>query len=305
MTSYNRREFINTFGKYGLAGLGVSTLLPACIAYQEVVNTLESRGLITAGVSNGLTTLGQSYEDITPEQEYYIGRSISAVVLNTYRPYENEKANHYINVLGHTLSQASDKPETFNGYHFLIQDSDDINAFAAPGGFIFLTRGMVRCCNHEDAVAAVLSHEIGHIQHTHGLKAIKQSRLTSALTMLGTEAGKKYGDEDLKQLATDFEDSIQDISNTLITSGYSRSTEREADKAAVTILDRVGYNPNGLVEMLRTMEKKLKPGGLDFARTHPSPANRIQDIQNVIGNTGDVEKPAGRQDRFTAALGNV
>jgi predicted Zn-dependent protease len=196
-------------------------------------------------------------------------------------------------------------PETFGGYHFLIQDSDEINALAAPGGLIFITRGMLRCCQHEDAVAAVLAHEIGHVQAKHGLQAVKKSRITSALTTIGIEGTKSFGGEELAELTETFENSISDITATLVNNGYSRGFEREADKAALTILKRVGYDPNGLVDMLSVMSKKLKPGGLDFAKTHPSPASRIADIQKIIGETTKVIKPEPRQARFMAGLGSI
>ena len=138
-------------------------------------------------------------------------RSIVVIIINKYKPYNNKRANAYINLLGQTLAKASDMPETFNGYHFLILDSDEINAFAAPGGLIFITRGMLRCTQSEDAVAAVLAHEIGHVQFKHGLQAIKKSRVTSALITLGTEGVKTFGQEDLASLTETFEGSIGEI----------------------------------------------------------------------------------------------
>ena len=91
----------------------------------------------------------------------------------------------------------------------------------------------------------------------------------------------------------------------MINNGYSRSFERQADVGAVTILKRVGYDPDGLVDMLKEMEKKLKPGGPDFAKTHPSPESRIADIQKHIGKYAKVQEPKVRQKRFLAALGNI
>jgi predicted Zn-dependent protease len=247
----------------------------------------------------------KSFEDFTPEQEYYIGRTVGAIIVNQYQPYDNEDANRYINVLGQTLAQASDMPETFAGYRFLILDTEEINAFAAPGGLIFVSRGLLRCCQNEDAVAAVLAHEIGHVQLKHGLQAIKKSRVTAALTNVAIEGVKKHGDKELAELTQVFEDSIFDITTTLITNGYSRSFERQADMAAVTILQRVGYDPNGMIDMLTIMQERLQPGGLDFAKTHPSPEDRIADIQENIGSYSKVETPEVRQQRFIAALGNV
>ncbi|MBE0616596.1 MAG: M48 family metalloprotease [Proteobacteria bacterium] len=247
--------------------------------------------------------LAKTFEDITPEQEYYIGRAVGAVVLSRYRPYDDPVANAYVNLLGQTLAQASDRPETFGGYHFLMLDSDEVNAFAAPGGLVFVTRGMLACCAHEDALAAVLAHEIGHVQLRHGLKAIKASRLTGALTVLAAEGAKTFGGEELAQLTQDFQDSVSDVTQTLINSGYSRGAEADADAAAVALLQRVGYEPSGLIDMLQAMETRLVPGGSDFGKTHPSPESRIAAVTKLLGAREPVRPVvAARQARFEAAL---
>ncbi|MBW1799111.1 MAG: M48 family metalloprotease [Deltaproteobacteria bacterium] len=256
-------------------------------------------------VARSVKAVAKTFEDFTPEQEYYIGRAVGAMVLNKYRPYEHREANFYINLLGQTLARASDLPETFGGYHFLILDSDEINAFAAPGGLIFITRGLIKCCDNEDALAAVLAHEVGHVQLKHGLQAIKKSRVTSALTTLAMEGAKTAAGADLAQLTQTFEGAISDITTTLINNGYSRAFEREADLAAVTILNRVGYNTGGLMDMLKVMGKRLQPGASDFARTHPSPANRIADIEGKMAGYTAVAVPEVRWDRFKAILGNI
>jgi predicted Zn-dependent protease len=269
-------------------------------------NLGSATGLLTESqaqsAKNAGKALAKSFEDITPEQEYYIGRAVGAVVLSRYRPYDLPRVNAYVNLLGQTLAQASDQPETFGGYHFLVLDSDEVNAFAAPGGLVFVTRGMLACCAHEDALAAVLAHEIGHVQLKHGLKAIKTSRLTSALTVLAAEGAKTFGGEQLAQLTQDFQDSVSDVTQTLINSGYSRGAEADADAAAVTLLRRVGYAPSGLIDMLHEMEARLVPGGTDFAKTHPSPESRIAAITKLVGAQTPVRPVAARQARFEAAL---
>jgi predicted Zn-dependent protease len=290
-----------------------SMVISGCKSMEAVTNIGTSIGVATGritesqaeSISKSAKAVAKTFKDFTPEQEYYIGRTIAAVILNKYRPYSDQKANDYINLLGQTLAKASDMPETFGGYHFLIQDSDEINALAAPGGLIFITRGILKLCKTEDAVAAVLAHEIGHVQAKHGLQAIKKSRVTSAITTLGVEGAKSFGGEELAGLTKTFENSIADITATLVNNGYSRNFERQADQAAVTILQRVGYDPNGLVAMLQVMGENLKPGGHDFAKTHPSPQSRIVDIQKIIGTYATVNKPDTRQQRFLAALGGI
>ncbi len=249
--------------------------------------------------------VAKSFQDFTPEQEYYLGRSVGAMVLHQNNPYPEDALNSYINLIGQSLAMVSDLPETFGGYHFMVLDSEEINAFASPGGLIFVTKGLLRCSRNEDALAAVLAHEIGHVQSKHGLQAIKKSRITSALTTIGFEGAKTFAPGDVALLAGTFEDSISDVTKTLINSGYSREFERQADLAAVKILERIGYDPNGLVEMLKEMENRLKPGGIDFAKTHPSPQSRIKDIQKIIGSYQPVQRVVARQYRFNRIFGNL
>lgn len=255
-------------------------------------------GVIDQSQAEALNKVARSFEDITPEQEYYIGRTVGAVVVNRFKPYNRPELNLYLNLLGQTLSQASDLPETFGGYHFLVLDTQEINAFAAPGGLIFITRGLLRCCESEDALAAVLAHEIGHVQHKHGLQAIRKSRITDAVTTLAATGVRTYGGEDIAALTKNFEGSISDIVSTMINNGYSRDLEQEADWAAVEILKRMGYNPNGLLDMLKLMEKRLVPGRPDFAKTHPSPDSRIAEIRPFIDSQAAVEMSTARQSRF-------
>lgn len=266
----------------------------------------EASGAITpaqgASIRRASTAVAKTFEDITPEQEYYIGRTVAATILNHYQPYTHREANNYLNLLGQTLAQFSDKPETFGGYHFLIMDSSEINAFAAPGGFVLVSKGLIRCCKTEDALAAVLAHEIGHVQYQHGLQAIRKDRLTSAITVLAMESAKTLGGAELSELTQTFESSVSDITSTLVNNGYSRGFERQADQAAVQILQRSGYNPYALIEMLLEMKKNLEPGGLGFARTHPAPDSRIAEIRPLLLGRQPVRTTAARQERFTRFL---
>ena len=256
-------------------------------------------------IRKSTAAVGRSLEDFAPEQEYYIGRSVGAVVLSKYPAYTNTQVNQYINTLGQTLAAASDKPQIFGGYHFLVLDSNDINAFATPSGLIFVTRGLIRCCPTEDALAAVLAHEIGHVQLRHGMQSIEKARITEALTVLATEGAKTLGSPEVAQLTKTFSGAISDIAKSMINNGYSRSFEYEADKAAIVLVQRVGYNPRGLIDMLKVMEKKLKPGGLDFAKTHPAPRDRIAEIESSNRAFAPVAMPKTRQERFLNAVGHI
>jgi predicted Zn-dependent protease len=253
-------------------------------------------------ILRGAKAVQKTWENLTPEQEYYIGRAVAAQVFQTYRPLDQPAANAYLNLLGQSLAVFSGRPETFGGYHFLLLDSDEINAFAAPGGLILVTRGMARCCENEDELAAVVAHEICHVEKKHGLKAIKQGRLTEAFTIIAAESTAQAGNKQLAALTREFEGSVGDVVKTLTTSGYSRDQEREADAAAVRLLQRAGYPDNAMITMLGRMDKRLAGArGLGFAKTHPSARSRIDALRKTIKDTESDSDPV-RQQRFSAAL---
>ncbi|MCX7010273.1 MAG: M48 family metalloprotease [Kiritimatiellaeota bacterium] len=256
-------------------------------------------------INRSAEAVEKTFKDITPEQEYYIGRSVAATILSTYKPYDNEAATHYVNVLGQALALSSDRPETFRGYHFVIMDTDEINAFSAPGGFVMVSRGLLRCCRNEDAIAAVLAHEVGHVENQHGLKAIKGSRLTGALTILALEAGKNLGGQNRADVAKAVEVSISDITSSLVNKGYSSSLEYQADTSAVKIMKRVGYNPAGLLDMLGQMKQHMPPGSAGFGKTHPDPEKRISEASSAIGTPASLVEPATRQARFAQFLRTI
>ena len=261
-------------------------------------------GVITTNQATSINRTTQAvtktFQDITPEQEYYIGRTVAATVLAGYKPKTAKDLNGYLNQVGQSLAQFSARPETFGGYHFLVLDSDEINAFAAPGGLILATRGLLKCCQNEDELAAVLAHEIGHVEKLHGLRAIKTGRLNSALTILAVEAGKNLAGEQLAEVTQAFDESINDITTTLMNSGYSRKLEYEADAAGVEILKKAGYEPGALVAMLENMAQNWDSSRKDFAATHPAPADRIAQLQK-LGVASSKASANSRQQRFLAA----
>jgi len=290
-------------------GLALAWALSGC----ETLNQL-SEGITSLAVASGDLTEEQAasinrstkavtktFEDITPEQEYYIGRTVAATVLLGYQALPTPKLNDYVNRVGQALAQFSLRPETFGGYRFLVLDSDEINAFAAPGGLILVTRGLLKCCDTEDELAAVLAHEIGHVEKQHGLRAIKTGRLGSALSTLAVESVKTLGGEQLAEVTKAFDESINDITGTLMNSGYSRRLEFEADGCAVDILRKAGYQPGALVSMLENMQANWVATRMDFAATHPPPGDRILQLKRR-GLAASQETSAARQKRFDAML---
>ena len=292
-----------------LYGAFLTSLFQTGCSTVAQVGTLagQAAGVITPeqaeSINRTAVAVEKTFKDITPEQEYYIGRSVAATVLATYKPYDRPALNAYLTVLGQTLAQVSDKPETFGGYHFLVIDTDEVNAFAAPGGLILVSKGLLRCCRNEDALAAVLAHEIGHVQNQHGLQAIKRGRVNSALTVFAVETGRTLAGAPLTEVVKAFEGSITDISSTLMNSGYARVLENDADAVAVTLLTRAGYNAQALVALLTEMKPRLAADKRGFAKTHPSPEARITYVSGLVGRSPTPSAPpAARQQRFDTAL---
>lgn len=284
---------VGEFGKQAGANL---------LAATGMVSHEQATSLIDASVK-----ISSAVQELTPEQEHYVGRTVGATILQRYPFYDGPQATHYLNLLGQTLVKSSGAAETFSGYHFAILDTPEINAFSTPGGFVFVTRGMLRLCKNEEMVAAVLAHEIAHVELKHGLQAIKTSRLTSATALLAVEGAKSVGSPEFRQLSSLFGESIQDAVTTLVDKGYSRSTELEADRTAVQILERSGYEAGSLVALLGAMEQvNREASDFAFLKTHPAPADRLAALQ-----AGQPEisapplSPEWRHKRFGVALGNV
>jgi predicted Zn-dependent protease len=283
-----------------IGAAAVLLFLVSCAAVAKVSDIANSN-LTRAAFTTGKGVM-KAVEEITPEQEYYLGRAVGASITHSYGVLENEAATRYVNVVGQILAQASDKPETYGGYHYLILQSEDINAFAAPGGLIFISRGMLRLCENEDDLAAVLAHEVAHVNLSHAVSAISNSRWTQVATTVGTESVKNIAGDQVASLTMAFEGSIQDITGTLVTSGYGRGQEKDADELALIIMRRVGYDPAALGRVLARMETQLKPDGLDFAKTHPPPKVRLAEIEKLTKEDLPQSLVAARQARFDRAM---
>jgi predicted Zn-dependent protease len=294
------------------AAAGIAVLsLGGCEALAGVTGELSALGLIDDDVQKvvdvgtaGAEVISSINETFTPEQQYYVGRGVAANILVAYEPDRNDQATAYLNTLGQSLSLASAQPFLYQGYRFMILDSDEINAFATPGGHIFLTRGIIKLAESEDELAAIVAHEISHVVLQHGMKSIKSSRITSSVVDALSTTASALTDSQIVELAASFSGSVDDVAQTLVTSGYSRATERDADAGAIEILLSVGYDPYALIRVLQAMEEELEPGGRDFAKTHPDPLVRVRWIEEMLEDV-TVESTVDSsvtQARFDAAL---
>ncbi len=242
---------------------------------------------------------------MSEEEEYYVGRAVAARILSIYPILDNKKLTEYVNSIGQLLVMNSDKPFTYGGYHFALLNSDEINAFACPGGTILITKGMVHAVQSEDELAAVLAHEIAHVSHRDGVNAISKSRWTQVVTLVGTNTAKNYSPQVLSQLVGLFEGAIDDIFKTLVVNGYGQSQEYQADEAAMSYLSKAGYNPSALKDFLSRLvsqgEGAASGGGV--LKTHPATVDRVKNITKKMPSTKvEASQVQLRNQRFQAAL---
>lgn len=284
-----------------LALTGCATNAPLTDALSSVANEIKYDDPKLAAILNVGANLSKAAEDITPENEYYIGRSVAATILQTYSVYENPVQEKYVNQIAQSIIKNSDMPEIYNGYHVKILDTDEMNAFATSGGHIFVTKGLLQCAKSEDAIAAALAHEISHIQLKHSSSAIKTSRYTDLMTSV---AGAALTMKDQYELANVMDDCVGGVVNQLVSKGYSKEQEFDADEYAIGLMLAAGYNPREMISLLTAMKEvcdKQETNTLAILKTHPEPQKRIKEAQDVLSDMKKMKLPetsAKRQARF-------
>jgi predicted Zn-dependent protease len=232
---------------------------------------------------------------INDAEEYYIGRAVAARLLARNPLSQNQDATLYINEVGQIVAKNSSMPRTYKGYHFGILETSDPNAYACPGGIILITRGLIKECQNEDELAAVLAHEVAHVAHKDGVKSINKSRWTEVFTSTGAEAARQYGGGVGGTLMNMFESSIDDVFKTMVVNGYSREAETNADREAVTTLTRAGYNPQALAAILGRLNTRGGGGGI--SRSHPLTGQRVDAVKTLARSGGTAKEPV-RTKRF-------
>ncbi|GMO50901.1 MAG: M48 family metalloprotease [Treponemataceae bacterium] len=238
----------------------------------------EEKGVAFGAAAAAAARAGEGF---APEQEYYIGRAVAATLLQTYRIYNAPAFTEYLNEIVMTLAVNSPVPEIYNGYHTAILDTNEINAFATSGGHILVTRGLLAAAESEDALAAVLAHELAHIQLGHSTKAIRSSRVVD--TMLANAATiAAANDINMDEVSRALGDSVNDVVSTLVTKGYSQTQEYDADKYALSLMASAGYDPRAMADMLAVLQRQSSSVRGGLTSTHPSATNRLSRVNTDL-----------------------
>lgn len=226
---------------------------------------------------------------MTPEQEVAMGlESAPQMAAEFGGLYPDQKLQDYVKSVGMKVvnnSQAADSPYQFNFY--LLNDPQTINAFALPGGQIFITAGLLKRLKTEDELAGVLGHEIGHVVGRHSAQQMAKNDLTNGLlTAAVTATSDPYSGNNSAAIAR--------YVGQMVTMKYGRDDELEADKFGIKYMLSTGYNPAQMITVMEVL--KDASGGAnrpsEFQSTHPDPDHRIAEIKKALAQykeTGKLE----------------
>jgi len=233
----------------------------------------------------------QANRTITEPEEISMGNGIAANLLGASPLLADDNVQRYVNQVGRWVSLHTERPDL--PWKFGVLASTDVNAFATPGGTIFITRGLLRNLNNESELAGVLAHEMVHVLRKHHLAALqKQANLGIASDMLG-EALKDNNSPVLEKAIR--------AGTEVYARGLDKNDEFEADRMGIVIATRAGYDPFGLPAVLQMLEAgNAQDSSLALMfKTHPPPRERLELLDKLMGNRFDsYTAPAQTDKRF-------
>lgn len=248
---------------------------------------------------------GQSdFVMMSESQEIAIGRQNDVLIKKQYHVYESKTLQDYVNGIGQRLAKQSHRPGL--QYHFTVLDSPEINAFALPGGYVYITRGILAYLNSEAELAAVLGHELGHVTARHG---VRQQSVAQA-----ADIGLSIASIFVPQLNTPAASNIINVAGGALLSGYGREHELEADRLGAVYLARSAYDPQAIIKVIGVLknqetqdEQLAKQEGREPRRYHglfaSHPDNDTR-LQQAVGEAGKqtVARPLEGRGEFLKAI---
>lgn len=252
--------------------------------------TAEARQL-PGGITKGMSIAKKAQDvrdlQMTDAEEQTLGKEVSERIRTRYGVVQDAEAHRYVSLVGTVLAQASSRPAL--PWTFVILDTDGVNAFAAPGGYVHITRGALALIKNEAELAGVLSHEIIHVTEKHTVRAIQKN-----------QAVQMGASETLSNSSALMQRAVTATYDNIVEKGFGRAEENESDEKGVAIANKVGYAPNGLVTFLTTLKDRNKDSkekrGL-FA-SHPEMQERLDRLTKQIASQ-KLASTATNQPRYS------
>jgi len=214
---------------------------------------------------------------VSTQQEVEIGTNYASQIAKELPLIQDPEVTRYITILGDSLARVADQRNL--DWHFSVVDSREVNAFAVPGGYIYVNRGLIERATNMSQVAGVIGHEIGHVTRRHSIKQMQKAQGANiGATLLCTLTSAC--NSDLSQAAIN-------IGANAAFAKFSRTDEAEADEEGVRFVIKAGIDPNGIPEMFEILQKERKtsPTEVDrFFASHPMEESRIDDTRRLIAS---------------------
>ena len=218
-------------------------------------------------------------EDI--EAEIKFGKTIAARILGQFPVYKNKELIRYVNLVGKSLALNSSRNDI--DFLFTVLDTDLVNAYSAPGGYVFITRGAIEAMRNEAELAAVLAHEVAHITEKHivkefNIRGTEQSAAAGLSQLLGSASSSAK---------VAFSQAVDNAVNMLLEKGFKKEDELESDQVALLLLASTGYDPMSLRRYLERLKKQgSKNTSSKHKSTHPPTSSRIKALDKIAKNEG-------------------
>ena len=237
-------------------------------------------------------------DDVTEEIRF--GREVAARLIGRFGLHNNDTLTKYVNLVGLSLAVNSNRPEL--RYHFAVLNTSEINAYAAPGGYIFVTKGAIDNMKDESELAGVIAHEMEHIDGKHvvkelDIKATEGSAVSGLARLIG-------GGTESARLA--FSKAVDKAMDMLFKTGYKREDEVLADKGTVTLCAVAGYDPSGLVRYFERISAAKGKTTEVLDKTHPAYETRVALLKESMAKDGiDPASFKTHKERFADVMKNV
>jgi predicted Zn-dependent protease len=260
---------------------------------------------LAGGCASNPVTGGHDIVTMSEKQEIELGQKMHPQILQQYGRYDDEQLQQYVDSVGQRIARVSHRPNL--QYTFTVLDSNEVNAFALPGGYVYITRGIMAYLNNEAQLAAVLGHEIGHVAARH---AVRQQTGATAAGVGAAVIGILSGVPPLGDIASE--------AGSALLSGYGRDMELEADKLGSEYLNRIGYQPEAMIDVIRLL-KNQEMLEVQMARqenrkphiyhgvfaTHPDNDTRLQEAVKAAHKINVTEQRPDNRDVYLAHVNGL
>jgi predicted Zn-dependent protease len=238
----------------------------------------------------------QARKPVDQPEEIEIGHGIAENILGAAPLLPDIRVQQYVNEVGRWLSLQTERPDL--PWQFGVLDSSDINAFATPGGTIFITNGLLQRMDNESELAGVLAHEMVHVLRKHHLAALQKAARMDIASDIAGEALRDRGNAEVLNKAIK-------AGTEVYARGLDKEDEFEADRMGIVIATRAGYDPYGLPAVLQMLDA-INPHDSSLAlmfKTHPSPRDRLNLLDREMGDRFDgYPAPLQADKRFLSAI---